>query len=353
MSEPFNVLIVDTDRTSLALLDMMVRKLPNCSTLLHSNPSLLLSTVDKIDYDLAIFSSTMPQINGVELAKRMRLVPHLATKPVVIATNEADAPEAEEVVASGVAEVLQKPIDPVEFRSRISRLAQASNQDSGAVVERNVTISSPELTALEEEFFTILARVSGLRDRETPLHNKRMARYCAIIARHLGLPADACRAMRLAAGLHDIGKAGLSDALLHKRGALTPEERLQMEEHTRIGHSMLYNAQSPTLRLAADVALNHHERWDGSGYPRRLKGEHIPLAGRIAAVADVFDALTSVRPYKSAWSRDNALRYMQENAGEKFDPACIAAFDNGQEEIAAVMLAMSDAALEEADADAD
>jgi putative two-component system response regulator len=352
MTEPFNVLIVDTDRTSLALLDMMVRKLPNCATLLHSSPDMLLSAVDKINYDLAIFSSTLPQMDGVELARRMRAVPHLATKPVVIATSQPDTPEAEEVVASGVAEVLQKPIDPVVFRSRISRLAQSSSQETGAVIERHFTINSPEYTALEEEFFTMLARVSGLRDRETPLHNKRMARYCAVIARHLGLPADACRAMRLAAGLHDIGKAGLSDALLHKRGALSPEERLQMEEHTRIGHAMLYNAQSPLLRLAADVALNHHERWDGSGYPRHLKGEHIPLAGRIAAVADVFDALTSVRPYKSAWSRDNALRYMQENAGEKFDPACIAAFESGQEEIAAVMLAMSDAASGDDGADA-
>ena len=191
MSEPFNVLIVDTDRTSLALLDMLVRKLPNCATLLHSNPDMLLSAVDKINYDLAIFSSAMPLINGVELAKRMRSVPHLAAKPVVITTGDAAAAETEEAIAAGVADVLQKPIDPVEFRTRISRLAQSSSQDSGAVIERHFSVNSPDYSTLEEEFFAMLARVSGLRDRETPLHNKRMARYCAVIARHLGLPADA------------------------------------------------------------------------------------------------------------------------------------------------------------------
>jgi len=148
--------------------------------------------------------------------------------------------------------------------------------------------------------------------------------------------------IQLAAPLHDIGKVGLGEALLHKTGFLTPEERAAMEEHTRIGHAMLSGARSQLFRMAADIALTHHERWNGSGYPQALRGEQIPLAGRIAAVADVFDALTSVRPYKTAWTLGNAFNYLHDQAGEQFDPSCIAAFESGREDVTAVMLAMPD-----------
>lgn len=208
----------------------------------------------------------------------------------------------------------------------------------------------PEVTAREEEYLGALVRVAGYRDRETPLHSQRVARYCAILAHNLGLPEDFCRDIRHAAPLHDIGKAGLSDGLLHKTGPLTPEERREMEEHTRIGHAMLQGARSRVFRMAADIALTHHERWDGSGYPQRLRGEQIPLSGRITAVVDVFDALTSVRSYKTAWSLSNAFNYLHENAGEQFDPACVAAFASGREEIAEVMRAMPDPEDDTADA---
>lgn len=342
MTPNYNVLIVDANRTSLALLDMMVRKLPNFSTRLHSDPMMLLSGIGEVDYDLAIFAEAMPQIDGVELARRMRAVPRLAAKPIVLAAGESAGWAEDAARQAGVADVLHRPIDPVELRARISRLAQSVGQRAEGGLERAFASHASEMAQHEEEYFTILSRIAGFRDRETGLHNLRMGRYCAVIAHQLGLPRDTCRALRLAAGLHDIGKAGLPDSLLSKRGTLTHEERRLMEDHTRIGHDMLCSAQSPLFRLAADIALNHHERWDGTGYPRRLKGEKIPLAGRIAAVADVFDALTSIKPYKTAWSRDNALRYLQENAGEQFDPACVAAFETGQEEIAALLLAMPD-----------
>lgn len=177
-----------------------------------------------------------------------------------------------------------------------------------------------------------------------------MARYCAILAHNLGLPEAYCRDIHLAAPLHDIGKAGLSDAVLRRSGILTPDERKDMEEHTRIGHGLLKDSRSRVFRMAAEIALTHHERWDGSGYPQRLRGEQIPLAGRIAAVADVFDALTSVRSYKTAWSLANAFNYLHDNAGEQFDPACVAAFTSGRDEIIAVMRAMPDPEDDTADA---
>ena len=210
--------------------------------------------------------------------------------------------------------------------------------------------ATPEMTASEREYLAVLVRVAGYRDRETPLHSQRVARFCAILAHNLGLPEAYCRDIAQAAPLHDIGKAGLSDAALMKSGLLSAEERRDMEEHTRIGHAMLKDCRARVFRMAADIALTHHERWDGAGYPQRLRGEQIPLAGRITAVADVFDALTSVRSYKTAWSIGNAFTYLHDKAGEQFDPACVAAFASGREEIAEVMRSMPDPEDDAADA---
>ena len=203
----------------------------------------------------------------------------------------------------------------------------------------------------DDEIVGVMARAAGYKDRETPMHTTRIACYSAILAHYLGLPDDACSDLRLAATMHDIGKVGLREEVLQKRGFLTEEDRRHMAEHTRIGHAILSGARSDVLRLAAEIALTHHERWDGSGYPQGLKGEQIPLSGRIAAVADVFDALTSVRNYKDAWTLNNAFHYLQERAGEHFDPACVAAFQSGREEVAAVMRVMPDEGFDsEADA---
>ena len=201
-------------------------------------------------------------------------------------------------------------------------------------------LSSPRIS--EEEIVGTLARAACYKDQETPLHSTRMACYCAILAHHLGLSAEACSDIRLAATLHDIGKVGLRDDVLQNRGVLTEEERRHMTEHTRIGHAILSGARSRVMRLAAVIALSHHEKWDGTGYPEGAKGQDIPLAGRIAAVADVFDALTSVRSYKSAWTLSNAFHYLHQQAGSQFDPACVAAFALGADEIAAVMTMLPD-----------
>lgn len=355
MSNHLSVLIVDDNRTNLALMDMLVRKLPNCSTLLQTDAAALTGNLDRLNYDLAVFACRMPQLDGIELARRVKSAPHLRDRPILLAADEPDAGVKAQAREAGVAAVLNKPIDPVEFRQRILSLtrhagAQAPLLTSGEAAWAEAGSAPPDISPHEEELLTMLVRVAGYKDRETPLHSQRMARYCAILAHHLGLPESFCRDIRLAAPLHDIGKAGLGEALLRRSGFLSPEEMREMEEHTRIGHAMLAGAKSPVFRMAAEIALTHHERWDGSGYPQRLKGEQIPLAGRIAAVADVFDALTSVRAYKTAWTIGNAFNYLDENAGEQFDPSCVAAFESGREDIAAVMLAMPDATDDAADA---
>jgi putative two-component system response regulator len=210
---------------------------------------------------------------------------------------------------------------------------------------------APSFRSVEEELVSAIARAAGHKDRETPLHATRMACYCAIIAQQLGLSESACAEIRLAAPLHDVGKVRLRDDVLQNRGFLSEEQRRHMAEHTLIGHAILSGGRSRILKLAAEIALTHHERWDGGGYPRGLKGEEIPLPGRIAAVADVFDALTSLRPYKRAWSMNHAFTYLAENAGTQFDARCVAAFKEAREEVEAVMSLMPDLPPE-ADADA-
>lgn len=351
MPNSLNVLVVDDNRTNLALMDMLIRKLPGVSTQLQSNPQTLLAARERVAYDLAIIACRVPGFDGVELARRLKSEPLLKDKPILLAADAPDAATRSRASEAGVAEVVGKPIDPVEFRSRILKLA---NPDARPVTENaaweETAAAMPEMAAGEQEYLQALVRIAAYRDRESPLHSERVARYCAILAHNLGLSDAFCRDIRLAAPLHDIGKAGLTDAVLRKRGTLSPEERRDMEEHTRIGHAMLKDSRNGVLRMAADIALTHHERWDGTGYPQRLRGEQIPLAGRITAVADVFDALTSVRSYKTAWSLGNALNYLQEKAGEQFDPACVAAFASGRDEIAEVMRAMPDPEDDAADA---
>lgn len=176
-----------------------------------------------------------------------------------------------------------------------------------------------------------LARMAEYRDtKDTSPHLRRIGRYSRILAESLGLTEERVEAVELASPLHDVGKVGISDAILRKPGRLTPEEFEQMKGHSRIGWEILARAKTPLLRLAAEIALDHHERWDGRGYPRGLKGKAIPLEAQIVAVADVFDALTAERTYKRAWSFDASARYIGREAGRQFDPRVARAFARGE-----------------------
>lgn len=187
--------------------------------------------------------------------------------------------------------------------------------------------------AREEELIMRLCRAAEARDPDAEHHLVRMSGYCRLIAEGLGLDARQCRIIFLAAPMHDIGKIAVSDDILFKASKLTAEERSLMELHTLHGFQMLSGSRQELIRHAADIAATHHERWDGTGYPARLKGTQIPLFGRIAAVADVFDALTCERPYKEAWSPEDAMAYVTACAGQHFDPDCVRAFAGRWDEV--------------------
>jgi len=173
-----------------------------------------------------------------------------------------------------------------------------------------------------------LALAAEYRDDETGGHNQRIGSYAAILAAQMGLDAKACEMLSYAALLHDLGKIGVPDSLLLKPGVFTPEERLAMQRHTTLGAELLADGYHPLILMSHTVALTHHERWDGNGYPNGLRGEEIPIEGRIVAVCDVYDALTSKRPYKEAWSSADAIAEIVRESGCHFDPVVVDAFLN-------------------------
>jgi putative two-component system response regulator len=190
--------------------------------------------------------------------------------------------------------------------------------------------------AREQETILRLSRAAEFRDPETGAHILRMSHYAQLIAGKLGMPQDFQRMLLSAAPMHDVGKLGTPDHILLKPGRLTSEEYEVMKNHTSIGHEILKGSSSPALQMAATIALTHHEKFDGSGYPEGLAEDSIPIEGRIVAVADVFDALTSVRPYKEAWDLPRAIEFLKEGSGAHFDPCCVSAFLHDWDSVLAV-----------------
>lgn len=350
MQNQITVMIVDDNRTNLSLMDLLVRKLPNCNTLLFDHPRKVMDNVKTLSFDIAVIDYQMPDLNGIELIQRLRLAQRFADKPIVMITVDHDSDIKLRALEAGAVEFLHKPLEPVEFKTRIRNLTRLSDaqrklQDNAELLRAEVDKATEELRWREEEIIMRLSRAAGYKDHETERHTMRMGRYSAILARSLGMAEDFCRNIQMAAPMHDIGKVGIRDDVLLKRGTLTEAERQHMNEHTRIGEQILADSKCGLLRLAAEVAGSHHERWNGTGYPQGLQGAAIPLSGRIAAVADVFDALTTERPYKKAWTIGQAFEYLREQSGKQFDPECVAAFERAREEITFVRTALDDIGL--------
>jgi putative two-component system response regulator len=324
------VLLVDDSATTLMLMSQIVGAL-DATALTYEDPVKALKEAPTLGFDLAVVDHDMPGMTGVELIKGLRQVAELSDVPIVMVTACEKPAVRYAALGAGATDFLRKPVDPIEVKSRLRNLlklreAQNKLRDQVSWLNDEIAKATRELVEREEEIIYRLSRAAEYRDTETGTHIARMARYCLLIAEGLGLDAAQCRTLYLAAPMHDIGKIAVADSILLKPGRLTPEERRVMEHHTLHGYKILADSKSPLIRIAAEIAVSHHERWDGTGYPNGLKGTEIPLFGRIAAIADVFDALTSERPYKSAWSPDEAREAIVEASGTHFDPDCVTAF---------------------------
>jgi len=300
--------------------------------------------------DLLILDIEMPHINGLEMMATIA-AEHPGQLPfaILVITGLQDRDVRRSALIAGANDFIDKPFDQTEvvLRTRnllrVQRALKAQTQLAHEL-EQKVVQRTEELDRANNLLIQLLALAGELRDNETGRHVARVGRYSRILAEGIGLPADLCFLIEKAAPLHDIGKIGIPDAILHKKGKLDEAERKIMDSHTTMGLRLLgeYGQDSMLIQIAAGIALNHHERWDGRGYPRRLHGESIPIEGRIVAIADVFDALTSRRHYKAPWPLDEVEAFMRENSGSHFDPALIEIFCANINRFAEVMTALAD-----------
>jgi len=326
------VIIVDDQSTSRAILEQVVTGLDSAVEV-HSfgDPVQAIKWAREHGADLVLVDFQMPQMNGIEFVRRLRGFAEYQHVPVVMVTVNDDRKIRYTALDAGVTDFLNKPVDTRECLARCKNLLTLRRQhlvleDRKKLLEVMVHEATEEVRTREKETLYRLARAGEFRDSETGNHIIRMARYSRLIADAIGLRPDEAQTIELAAPLHDIGKIGIPDHILLKPGKLSEPELQEMKQHPIIGYEILKGSPSEYLRMGALIALGHHERFDGSGYPHGLVGDHIPLVARIVAVADVFDALTSHRPYKRAWSADEAYAYLKQQRGSHLDPRLVDAF---------------------------
>ena len=288
--------------------------------------------------DLLLLDYRMPQLDGLEFARRFRRLPLHRDIPIILVTVVGDEPVRQAALEAGVIDFLVKPVRPRELRARCRNLLQLRQQSEtvkqrALSLEQRLLSSMHEVEERERETLSRLARAIEYRDAGTSAYLERMAHVAGLIAEQLGMFEDEVRVIEMAAPLHDIGKIAIPDAVLMKTGPLSEDETIVMRRHPRIGYELLSGSQNRFIQAGALIALRHHERYDGSGYPDGLRGEEIPLEARIVAVADVFDALISPRPYKKAWDVDAALGYLYAQRGRLFEPRCVGALIRSRERL--------------------
>ena len=340
-----NVLIVDDQSSARTMLRHVVEAIgPTVHTADFGSPVEALRWSEGHPTDLVLLDYRMPDMDGLEFARRFRRSLSRRDVPIVLISVVGDEPVRQAALEAGVIDFLVKPVRPRELRTRCKNLLQLRQQgesvkERARSLEQRVLQGLQEVEQRERETLYRLARAIEYRDSSTGIHLLRMAHYAEVLAEAVGMSEDEVGILTSAAPLHDIGKIGIPDSVLLKRASLTDEEFAVMRRHPSVGYDILRDSQSRFVQMGATIALRHHERWDGSGYPDGLKGEDIPLPARVVAVADVFDALTSERPYKHAWPVEEALDYMKAHRGTLFDPLCVDALFDSQERILGILSA--------------
>ncbi len=326
------VIIIDDLFSSRLLLAEIVRQIDGKLNLeLFDTPSRALEFARNNRVDMVLTDFKLPEFDGIELIKQLRALPHCVDVPMVVITVVDDRQVRYQALDAGATDFLTKPLDEHETRARCANLLELRRHkivlaDQARVLQYQVDKSVSEIHERELETLSKLAKAGEFRDKTTGNHLTRMARYSGLIAQHMGLGAETVHVLQVAAPMHDIGKIGIPDSVLLKQGPLTKEETTTMRDHPRIGYDILKGSPSKYLSMGAIIALGHHEKYDGTGYPTGLHGDDIPIVARIVAVADVFDALVSERPYKHAWALDEGITYLKGQRGKHFDPKCVDAF---------------------------
>ncbi len=347
-ADMYRVAVIDDNEINLTLLCAFVQKLGDCEVMSFQKAREGLQWCSENFPDLVIVDFMMPDLDGLEVIKGLRGVDGFQETPILMITANIEKDVRYQALEIGATDFLTKPVDRIEFTARTrNMLALGASRkklaDKAAWLAEEVRKATKVIHDREHELLFRISRAAEFRDPETGAHIQRMAHYSHLIAGSMGLPASDCELILQAAPLHDVGKIGIPDYILLKPGALTPEEFSVMKRHALLGYDLLKESESRLLQAGATIAVSHHEKFNGSGYPFGTSGKNIPLFGRIVAVADVFDALTSERPYKKAWPIERARELLLEQRGSHFDPECVEAFLSSWEEVLAVHTQYQDA----------
>ena len=343
------ILVVDDEPTMLDVVRCFLQDMGHQTVFTTSDPTKTMSLIKDLRPDAVLLDIVMPKVNGLEVLRSIRANEEFKCLPVVIMTASADPETRILSLLEGATDFVRKPLDLTETVARVrnalvvkkhqDRLQEYTQllQQQAQELEHQVRVRTTELLASRQEAIECLARAAEYRDDDTGQHVIRVGLYTGIIANALGYPPDEIETLERAAQLHDVGKIGVSDLILLKPGKLDPQEFETMKNHCQFGSAILKSrfdaagdedasVTNPVIELAAMIAETHHERWDGTGYPSGLKGEDIPIEGRMTTVADVYDALSSKRPYKEAFEHEKCIRILEEGRATHFDPRVLDAF---------------------------
>ncbi|MDR0454736.1 MAG: response regulator [Deferribacteraceae bacterium] len=335
-----NIVSVDDNIVNLLLIEAFAKDL---KMNVHSFTSAMeaLTYVSCNPVDIILTDYMMPEMHGIDFIKNVRQYhPDL---PIVMITAVSDNNQLLlDALEAGAMEFLNKPLNPAEIKARLTSLAKLCKsqlllKDKALLLEEEVRKSVCVIEEREHEAISVLGNAAEYKDPNTGTHITRVASYSVVIMRGFGKNIQEQNIIFHSAPLHDIGKIGIPDSILTKPASYTPEEFEIMKRHSQIGYDMLKDAKSPYLRQGGEIALTHHEKFNGAGYPNGLKGLEIPLYGRIVAIADVFDALTTSRPYKEAWSIEKSISYLKNEKGSHFDPDIVDVFVENIQEIKRIL----------------
>jgi putative two-component system response regulator len=324
------VLVIDDHEPNLMLYAKVVKNIPQCEPVSFTSPQGALRWADINEPALIVLDHQMPEMSGIEFIVALRKLRGRAETPIIMITGNSEREVRREALKSGASAFLGKPVDPIEFlaiaknlvNAHVSRAESQSRADTAAAQARDLTT---DLDARDREEIDALVRLMALRDRETAEHMLRTGIIAERIARRLGMPQFEVERLGLAARLHDIGKLGVPERLLQKTLKLTTDDLAAVRKHADDGFDLLRARKSSLLRLAADIAHSHHERYDGRGYPGGLRADAIPIESRIVALADAFSAMTAARPWRTAYSVGMALDEIEKESGHAFEPRIVGA----------------------------
>lgn len=325
------IFIVDDESVSRKLLSKTIANIdPGITVKTFQSAPAAIAAIETTPPDLIITDYRMPLMDGIQFTKRIRLLPGCRDIPVIMITIINDRAVLHDALKNGVTEFLNKPFDSIECEARCKNLLDIGKNQTRLKhrrlqLEKKISETTEQILIREKETLFRLTKACAFKDCITGEHLLRIGRISKILALELGFDEESAEILETASPLHDIGKLAIPDDILMKKGKLTELEFETMKTHTTIGYEILKESPSPYLHTGAIIALNHHEKFDGTGYPYGLSGNTIPIEARIVTVADVFDSLSNHRPYKNAWPLNETLQYIQEQQGKHLDPECVKA----------------------------